>query len=204
MSALCPPPPLHTIRPTQGQREEVSPRLAAKQGHGEAPLLPTLPDPRFAGQARGQRGNCRSGQPVPARPRPPGKAGLSPWGTPPADRRPAAPASPARVGTVLYSWHGKASRALPWRAHRTPSLKLSLMTAVWLSPRAREPQVPTSRSPSGRPAGALAPPCFLLGAPVRSGGSGTLASPHSHPLWGFSWHRAVRGSGLPSPGPGWP
>lgn len=116
-SELVHPPPS-----SSGQREEASPRLAAKQGHGEAPLPPTLLGPCLAGQAPGWWGSCGSGQPLLARlPHPQGKAGLSPWGTPPADRRRTVPASPDQSGhrTLQFAWKGSESAALVCPPHFT-------------------------------------------------------------------------------------
>lgn len=117
-SELVRPPPS-----SSGQREEASPRLAAKQGHGEAPLPPTLLGPYLAGQAPGRWGSCGSGQSLLARlPHPQGKAGLSPWGTPPADRHRTVPASPDQSGhrTLQFAWKGSESAALVCPPHFTP------------------------------------------------------------------------------------
>ena len=112
--------------------------------------------------------------------------------------------------TSQFAWKGPESPALVCPQHftvcmerprepcpRVPttlhSFHLSLMTIVWLSPRAREPQVPTSPSPSGPPAGALAPPWFLLGVSSAVAGPRVGLGPRdpvvplSRPPRGFSW-----------------
>lgn len=177
--------PFLTIRPTEGQREEVSPRLAAKQGYGEAPLPPTLLGPRFAGQPHGQWGGCRSGQPVPARPPTPRESRTVPLGNSPCGQTPGSPGQPgpewAQHFTVCMERPQEPRPGVPTTLY---SLKLSLMTTVWLSPRAREPQVPTSPSPSGPPASALAPLWFLLGGV-------------SSPIAGPCVERGLRDPGVP-------
>ena len=97
----------------------------------------------------------------------------------------------ARVGTVLDSLHGKASRALPWRAHRTLQFKAlpdDHCLAQPQGPGAPGPDLSLSFPPPSRcPCPSLVP---SGGPPCGAGAQGPWCPPAPVP------YRGSRGTGL--------
>ena len=182
VSPLLPLLPFVPSVQPRGKGKKCPPGWQPSKDTGKPLCRPPCSTPASLDRLVGSGGAVGVGSPSLLAPDPQEKQGCLPGEFPLwTDARQPRPAW-ARVGTVLDSLHGKASRALPWRAHRTLQFKALPMTTVWLSPRAREPQVPTSRSPSRRPAGALAPRWILLGGPraergLRDPGVPPLPSP---------------------------
>ena len=121
-SALHPAPPLLHHPSNQGVEERRVPQAGSRARTGGSPSAthPAWSPPLWTGSwAVGELWEWAARPCSP--PYPQGKAGLSPWGTPPPDRCHTAPASPDQSGnrTLPFAWKGPESPALVCPRHFT-------------------------------------------------------------------------------------